>query len=169
MHYTYIRHKHFCSFNVTFLALFWTVGLICGVCYAANNLSVVVLMRLAILKQVSIVGLLYVLVLPLLIAVICVYYSRPAVFYLLIALKAFFSSTCLYWVANAYGSAAWLVQILLLFSATVSNAILLWVGYKQAHHVFSFHIHCVFIVMIILFIGLIDYLLLSPFTVTLLN
>ena len=169
MYFNHIKHKFFCRFNILFLALIWTVGLICGVCYAANNLSVVVLMRLAISKQVSIVGLLYVLVLPLLIAAMCVYHSRPVVFYILIALEAFLSSSSLYWVANAYGSAAWLMQILLLFSKTISNAFLLWTGYKQACCAFSFRTYCICVVFILPLIGLIDYLILSPFTVTLLN
>lgn len=77
---------------------------------------------------VSIVGLLLVIILPFLITALAVYESKPVALYLLCFFKAVLYSVNVLAIYGAYGTAGWLVQILLMFTENCTMAMLwfLW-------------------------------------------
>ena len=163
------KNEILCRFNAIYLALFWLIGLICGVCYAACNQSVVVLMRLAIFYQVSIVGLVYVLYLPIIAAVLCVKRSCPVAFYTVASLTSFLFGCSLCWITYVYGTASWLIKVLLLFSESAVNILILYMGYQKSSARFETVREYCHLIIAALLLGCLDCLLVSPFAATLLN
>jgi len=166
-----LKHiRFYCSIRVVILAFFWTVSLICGVCISANDQSVVSLMRLLPYAQVSIVGLILVLFVPLLISIICVRFANLIVIYIISALKGFLLGYCLYGISAAFGDSGWLMRFLLFFSESCSTFVLLWFWVRQLGGIcVSFRRDCISASLASLIIGMIDYLLVSPFLTSLMN
>lgn len=159
-----------CSFGAIILAFFWTVSLICGVCFSAKDLSVVVLMRLLPYSQVSIVGLFLVLFFPLLITILCFYFEKPIVFIVLLVIKGFFLGYFLYGMNAAFGDSGWLLRLLTAFSDSFMVFVLLWFGVRQTgSRTVSFRKDVVIAVSATLIIGILDYFLVSPFLGLLMN
>lgn len=173
MFYLYKRSsalRHSSRICIWILAFVWISGLICGVMYAAYDATIISLMRMVCFNCVSIVGLATILILPLLISAVAVYFSKPAVIYLLSAFKAFSSGYCIYGTLAVYGSAGWLIRLLLLFSDTCITVVLMWFwirhisGSKRA--LTADTAVCTVLAGLI---GIIDYTVVSPFLVTLVD
>lgn len=159
-----------CRFGAIILAFSWTVSLICGVCFSAKDLSVVVLMRLLPYSQVSIVGLIFVLLLPLLIAILCLFYAKPVVLNILFIIKGFFLGYFLYGVKVAFGDSGWLMRFLVSFSDSCMSLVLLWFGFRQIEkNKLSLKKDAIVASAATLIIGIIDYFLVSPFLASLMN
>lgn len=160
----------FCSLRVVFLAFLWTVSLIYGVYIGVNNLPVVSLMRLVPFFQVSIVGLIFVIFLPLFISIVCAHYSLTIVIYIISLIKGFFTGYGLYLISAAFGDAAWLVRFFVCFSDATMNMVLLWFWYRQlSGSSFRFRTDCAVALFMAFLIGIIDYFLVSPMGNTLMN
>lgn len=159
-----------CISRAAFLAFLWTLSLICGGCVAANDPSVVVLMRLAPLCQVSIVGLVYVIFLPFLISFISIHRGQTIWIYILLGIKGFLNGYCLSGISLVYGDAGWLMCGLLLFSGFAVNVYLLNLGFgKPIGKHMLFHIDHAIALFVALMIGIVDYFIISPFLMRLLR
>lgn len=107
------------------LAFSWLLGLGCGgLVFRSADESIVSLMRMAVLKPVSIVGLLSCTLLPFLFTAFAVYVSLPALLLLIGFSKAFLYAYVSCAVLAAFGSAGWLVRGFLMFSDTIGAVLL---------------------------------------------
>lgn len=115
------------QYRVIFLACLWLFGLVLGFYIsAAGSESSVYLMRTAVLRSVSIVGLLVVLIFPFVISAVLIHYVSAKCIYPLAFLKAIFFAFCLHSITLAFGSSSWLVRWILMFSESCMVVILLW-------------------------------------------
>ena len=126
----FFRAKHdpaICIPQRRVLDFFWFAGLISGASasfYAGNPF--VSTMRAASSGCVSISGLLSVLLLPLLFSAFAVYICQIRLLFPIVFVKAFCFSFVAMGIDSAFGSAGWLVRILLLFGSGFSLPILWW-------------------------------------------
>jgi len=136
------RFVRFRNFRVTFpvsrkgnamvLALGWTCGLVFGcILYLLTGPFVMLLMRGVLHGTVSIVSLLTSLLLPFLIAAFAVYISRPWLLILFGTAKACLLSFVSLGILLCYGSAGWLLRLMLMFSDLI-GAVLLY-GFISRH------------------------------------
>jgi len=110
----------------TFLALWWFLGLCSGIaCYLFSSSSLVSLMVSAVHCRISIFGLFISIFLPFLFAVFAVFVSHSFLLDALCFLKAASFSFVSMAVVAGYGSAGWLVWILLMFH-DIGGCILLY-------------------------------------------
>lgn len=159
-----------CSFNVIILAFFWTAALICGVYFAVKDPSVVFWMRLLSSSQVSIVGLGFVLFLPLLISIAAGYSGFPIAIYIISAAKGFLYGYCLAAISLTYSDACWLYRFFLLFSDSAMNVVLLWFWFKRVSYGRCWlRRDAIISAALAVVIGAIDYLVLSPFWFSIVN
>lgn len=151
------------------LAFSWVCGLSFGLFLASRmhgNFSS--LMRTALTNRVSIVGLLIILLFPFISSAVAVWFSRTGYLYLLVAGKGICFSFCVYLIMVEFPSSGWLFCRLLLFSelCILPPLFYLWIksiegGKQTIRHSAGF---CLLIAVVA---GVLDYFLISPFTVTL--
>lgn len=157
-------------FHAIFLALLWTVSLICGGFLAVNDPSVVFLMRSAPYSQVSIVGLIYAIFLPITVSLVFNRRFHRLWIYVLSALRAFLTGYILLGISYAYGDSGWLVCGLSLFSCTTVNILLvyIWSGILLTNHRRS-GTEFIFSMLLGFVFGTLDYAIISPFLTNLLR
>lgn len=166
-----LRSMIFCKRRFLLLAFVWFLGLESGKFYAgqASN-TYLLLMRAAALCRPSIIGLAVSVLVPLLITIGSVYFSRPSVIYVLAFLWAAlfgYSSACLRLV---FGSADWLIRILFLFSHCFSAPLLCWLMIRNIYGIRpSFLKESLIVILIALTIGSVDYFVISPFLAALIS
>ncbi len=155
-------------FNIL-LALIWILGIILGFYFAFQaTVSVSHLMLSVIDSRLSIVGLLFVLIFPLLFVFVVLRLSRPLLVLPVIFTKAFFFSCCVFSVAFASGDAGWLVRWLFIFSDSCSVIVLLWFSFRNmAENREGLRTDFLISLIISAAIGCIDYFLVSPFAMML--
>lgn len=158
----------FCSLHVVFLAFLWSASLICGVYLGGKYQSVVFLMRLSPFYQVSIVGLIFVLILPVFIAIISTHCYGWIAIYIISLVRGIWSGCTLSITAAAFHTGAWLICLLVHFSEMILNLVLLWYLFRRAINR-NDHSRKDAIIMSVsaLLIGAVDYFIISPFAVTL--
>lgn len=126
----FLRKKHdiqLCALLQRHLCFSWLAGLISGA--GASVLAgdtLVSAMRAASSGCVSISGLLSVLLLPLLFSALAVYICQIRLLFPIAFVKAFCFSFAAMAVDRAFGSAGWLVRLLLLFGSGASLPVLWW-------------------------------------------
>lgn len=101
-------------------------GMICGIVFAHCSDILASLMRQALFCQVSIVGLATVSILPFLLSAFAVLISCPVLLPVIVFSKAFLFGTCAAALDLTFGSAGWLVRMLLMFSDIASLPVLYW-------------------------------------------
>lgn len=147
------------------LALSFVLGLVLGALLflSAENDSTS-LMRMAKNGPVSIVGLLSVSFLPFLISAFAVYVSQPWLLPVIALCKGASFSLVSLGVTAAYGSAGWLMRLLLMFSDLCALPLLLffWLRYISGERRFTAWSACRYLAAL-LTVGSIDYCLISPF------
>lgn len=162
--------RHRCILHVVILAFIFATSLIYGIFTSYRDLSVVVLMRLTLASEVSIVGLFVVLILPLLITIISVNYRCSIVIYILSMLKGFSIGYCTCGIALSYGSAGWLIDFLFFFSDFFATLILFWFWFRLIYlEGNNLKRDGVVSVLSASLIGIIDYFVVAPFGVSLAN
>ena len=155
----------FCKRAFFLLAFVWFLGLESGRFYAAqSNNTYLLLMRVAAMTRPSIIGLAVSVLLPFLITIGSVYFARPSIIYILAFLWAElfgYSSACL---QLMFGSAGWLIRLLLFFTDGWAILLLLWIwlrwiggGARQAIREITF---CGILCSVV---WIIDYFVVSPF------
>lgn len=109
------------------LHVVWILGLLCGGLFAVcADHSVFSWMRMPPGGHLSIVGLLLVPFFPFLITALAVYLSCPWLIYLTCAYKGFCYGACVGVIRMAFGSAAGLIHVLLLFTDCLTMPVLYW-------------------------------------------
>ncbi len=153
------------------LILLWIGGAILG-CFSSLHISdsTLHLMRSSFSGDVSIVWLLFAANLPLVLSYTAIRFRMPVLLLPLIFLKSYTFSLCFSCVAFAFGSAGWLMRVLCLSPDICSTLLLVWFllnnyHYEQKECSLDFWI-CVAVNVMI---GFIEYFMVSPFTVSLLN
>ena len=151
------------------LAICWILGLLLGAIYGYRaDPSYIHLMRMASSSRTSIVGLILVLYFPLLLSAFAVYSGRPQWLLPICFLKTFIFASCGSSLLTVFGSATWLVRMLLQFTDVCTLPFLLWfclrniTGYN-ANTRFDFLV-CL-VAMTIL--GTLDFCVISPFLASL--
>jgi len=149
----------------------WVAGLVCG-CFIAAQASdtYLLLMHRAANSSVSITGLLSAVLLPFLMIAFSVYISRPKLIYLICFLKACVFTITGISVMYAYGSAGWLVRLLLQFTDSVALLLLCWFALRHLDgskdKLWSDTALCGVLTACL---GCIDYCYVSPFLVMLIE
>ena len=168
MNFRNARYSSRCSFRVCFLAFLWIGCLLGGMYIASSDSNLLSLMRIAPKCNVSIVGLAAVLILPVMISIIGLIYQKSAVIYILSAIKAFASGYLLYGVIICYGYAGWLIRTLLLFSDSAMTIFLLWILFRHIDgRKATLWVDATVCIFAATAIGMIDYLLVAPFLLSL--
>ena len=132
--------------------------------------SYLLLMRRAAGSPVSIVGLFASVLLPFLIATYAVSISKPVLLYAVCFCKAVLFSFCCRGIQLTFGSAGWLVLILMQFSDLCMLPVLCWFSFRHlgagTHRLKrDFAIGC----GIGTAVGILDYCMVSPFLVMLID
>lgn len=105
--------------SVAFLAFLWIAGLISGtVTSFSADTSFLPLMRSALYSPVSIVCLLSAMLLPLLFSAFAVYISSAWLLIPVVFFKGFSYAYFGFGILTSFGSAGWLIHLLLIFSDT---------------------------------------------------
>lgn len=124
-------HLHITKGHCLFIGV-WILGLIMGTIFAATaGNQYFLLMRMAPQSHVSIVGLSVTVLLPFLLAAYAVYKDRPWMLYVICFIKVFTFAFCGFGATAAYGSAGWLVRLLLQFSDICTVPILCWFSLRH--------------------------------------
>lgn len=120
-------HKFRCLFSfckrriyLLFLAVSAVSGLRSGIYFAAKSELLPSLMRIAVGCNVSIVGLIIVAYVPFLCCVCAISASQPWLIYLICFFRLFLHGGCATGIDLAFGSAGWLIQLLLQFTDTMT-------------------------------------------------
>ena len=164
------------SYNVVFLrkaclVFCWSLGLYVGYLLSLQMLNEELdCFHSTIIDHISIVGLLLTLFFPLFLSAFCVHYSVPLILLPIVFIKSLCFSYCACCIYRAFGDAGWLMRWLYFFSDSCMLIIMLryWLkfitGNKEGHG--SQVIICS---LYAVFIGCIDYFILSPILIMLLN
>lgn len=161
-HPTYFRT--FRKSSVFLLAVFWTLGLGCGgYFFRLTGSNLASQMPLAAMGQPSIFGLLISFVLPFLCSAFAVYISASKLLFLIAFAKAVLFGFVTSAVCTAFGSAGWLVRVLLLFT-DIGGVIFLfhyWVRHISGFRPFSAGAFVAYLVPVFCIV-LADYYYISP-------
>ena len=159
----------FCILCIALLAFLWIAGLIYGVCAFRVHPSVVSLMRLSNCSQVSIVGLVFILVLPLLISVSAVSHFGKIAIYVITPIRALVLGYTLSITVATFSQSAWLIVLFLLFSDVSSNLIYLWFVFRRAVGISRPNKDIAVATIFLFLIGITDHFIISPFWASLIN
>lgn len=153
------------------LALSWIIGMLLGIPAAlAASEFLVPMMRGSVSYPVSIPGLLAATLLPFLISAYAVSLSEPWLLLFISTIKAFGFSFCACGVSLAFGQSSWLVRFLFLFSdhCLIPVLYLYWLRHIRGESmVTSWELPAC--IGTALAVGSIDYCLIAPFLVSLIE
>lgn len=163
----YFWHKN----AVLFLLLVYMCGLFGGAHVASTSLRTLTPVLFSVSNSgASAIGLVCVLLIPLLLSVLAVYFSIPAAILPICFFKAFAFGYCSCGILLSFRSAGWLVRLLLLFSDSLMLMPLLWLWLC---HIKGSRIRLKRNTMVCLLtalaIGAVDYMYISPLLALLLK
>ena len=167
-----LKLPHFSrKYSLVILAFSWFLGLFLGVVFSiAAGDSIISLMSTAVSSRVSIVGLLTAILLPFLLSAFAVLICEPCLLVVIAFGKAFVFSYLSLGLMAAYGSAGWLVWLLLMFSDCCFLPLLMlyWI-----HFIFGGRSQAIPVTAMIGFaavaIGSFDFYIVSPFLASLIS
>ena len=121
-----------CSQKWFFLALCATISAGFGVLFAnlAND-SYVLLMRMAASRRVSIVGFAVAYFLPYLVSFVLIVHSRPWLVYFICGIRIFCFSSISSSLIISFGTAGWLVRLLMQFPDICLLPIMIWLSHAR--------------------------------------
>ena len=160
-----------CFLSSYLIGAVWLAGFLLGgffLPYAGD--SYLLLMRSAVSSPVSIVGLFSGVLLPFLISAFAVYLSMPLVLACTCFLKAFSFSVCAGAVFSAFGSAGWLILILMQFSDCCMLPVMVWFScrhWKTGRRNLRRDLTAVLFSAVA--VGIMDYCIVSPYLVMLID
>ena len=160
-----------CKMNWIILAVVWLIGLFVGMYLGSNaDNSYFLLMRMALNTRVSIVGLLGISCLPFLLSAYAVYLGKPKLILLVCFCKAVLFTSCGYAVLISFGSAGWLIRLLLQFSDIVLLPLYCWFSIRHIHgKETTLKRDTAVCILAAACAGSIDYCLVSPFLAMLID
>lgn len=167
----FVLSNHRCKSRVMLLAFLWISGLLCGTLFVlAAEDPFSSLMRTVAFNRVSIAGLAAVLVFPLIVSAVAVYMAVPTFILPICFVKAFCYGSSMFGASAAFGSAGWLMRLLLLFSDSCMMVPLLWFWCRHlTGRRDSLKRDLAVCAVFAVFIGIIDYFLVSPYLAELMN
>ena len=148
-----------------FLGLFWIVGLLAGgSCFLFGADHLIPQMRVSLNGNVSIVCFFCLIFLPPFLSILAASTGMHSLLYVIAFGKAFLYAFASMALLLSFGSAGWLVRLLLGFSGILSAPVLYWFWLRclcpgsglSALEIFFF-------ISVFLLIGSIDYCLITPF------
>lgn len=157
--------------RIPLLAITWIFGLVLGIvsAYQAGH-SVFRLMRMAANSHASIVSLLVSGVLPFLLSAAAVFFSARHFLFLIGFVKAFCFGCCACATMLSFGSAGWLICLLLMFSDLCDLPALIWFWLRHlwdgAYLRFPDTVFCIGWSLLV---GSVDFCLVTPFLVSLIE
>lgn len=157
-----------CKPSVAVLACAWTAGLFSGLLFSSSaGDSLFPAMLAAARSPVSVFGLLASILLPFLFTAFAVYISQPRLLVPIAFFKAFLFSYLGFGILTAFGSAGWLVRLLLTFSDLFTMPLLWWIWLNDTPETFIRRCAAAFLVAAP--VGIIDYCIISPFLAMLIS
>ena len=160
-----VRAFLFCKRALLLLAFIWFLGLMSGRHYSqqASN-TYLLLMRASSEFRLSIIGLAVSVLLPFIISAVAVYFSKPAVIYVLTYLYALLFSYTGCCLRMLFSNAGWLIQFMLLFSHCITIPFYCWFSMRYINGRKPTFIRDLWIgIAVISVVGIIDILVISPF------
>jgi len=152
------------------LAFMWFMGSLFGIILTEQSgNSYYLLMRTAASSRVSIVGLIASVYLPFLLSAFAVYTNKPRFIYFICFVKAALLAQGALAVALAFGSASWLARFLLQFTDLLLAPVLCWFVIRLLSGVVALKRDFCFCSVIFLMTGSLDYCVVSPFLVMLID
>ena len=149
------------------LAFTWTLGLCLGLCAMVVGSNYDAFLRAVELKP-TFFSIMSILLLPIVISVLAVFAGQRWILYPLAFLKAFAFAYVGWSIVLTFGSAGWLIRLLVMFSDCASVPLLLWYWNRVLTSEGNAMVPAtVSVVLTVLGIGLIDYEVISPFLVNL--
>ena len=155
-------------FQILLIILSWVLGLLSSV-VVLSQYSFSLMCPLNF-DRVSIVAMIVSLVFPIVLSYILlnrcnIYLVLPVIY-----LKSFLYMSCYFAITLTFGSAGWLVRTLVLFSDSVSVLLLLILCYRYiTKNKVALYRFFRIAILILFLIGSLDYYIISPFIMTLLN
>lgn len=143
----------------------WCFGLSCGF-WLVSPAEPFLFNRMNALRvqRGSIPGLLAIRLCPFIISALGIYFHHNWLLYLFCFLFSFLIGATNSWLLHLYGSAAWLISFLLLFSHFGSIVILLWFWFRNINRTDTLCIHeLLFFITMVFVLCMIDYLIVRPF------
>jgi len=160
-----------CRNGVILLSVLWVLGLIFGLFFISSSDSTIVnSLYSASLIRPSFIGTLVVFLLPIAVTALAAFFASSFLIYLLCFFKALCYSLVLFGVVVTFGYSGWLIGFLFLFSGSCVSALMLWVWFRVfACNFANAYFDLLICSIISVLISLIDYFLVSPYLVMLLN
>lgn len=156
-----------CKCSTAILAFSWTMGLAVGLCAIVSGCCDAIFYQAADITP-TFFSIISVLLLPIMIAVLAVFIGQCWLIFPMAFLKAVAFAYVGWSVVITFGSAGWLIRLLLLFSDCASMPLLWWFWNKALVSDFDALVPAsVAAVLTILGIGIVDYGVISPFLVSL--
>ncbi len=113
--------------RLSLFALLWTCGLLIGICSAnAYAFSYEIAGKSMISKQPLLISVLFVTVIPIVLTFVSLRYVRWGCMCVVITVDAMSRGYCGTLVFHAFGSAAWLIRHLYLFSSICTSVLMWW-------------------------------------------
>ncbi len=158
-----------CRQNWCALALCAVLSAGLGALFAdASGDTYVLLMRMAASRPVSIVGSAVSVFLPFLVSVFFITHSKPWLVYLICGTRIFLFSSAAFAIGRSFGSAGWLVRLMLQMPDLCLIPVLMWFsGLTLAGNCTKRVITCC--VLLAAVIGMLDYCVISPFLANLID
>lgn len=126
------------------------------------------LMRMAASRPVSIVGSAVSVFLPFLVSLFIITHSKPWLVYLICGIRIFLFSSAAFALDRSFGSAGWLVRLLLQMPDLCLIPVLIWLSlYSLAGRCAKRILICCIVFAVV--IGMLDYCMISPFLANLID
>lgn len=155
---------------VWFLSFSWICSIAFGLAFALYTQPYTVsLMRMADFGRVSIVGLACIILAPLYLSAIAVYFRRTGWIYTIATLKGISFGFGIFVFTAVFGSAGWLMRLLIAFSdsAMLVPLFLFWIRHLDGSQRYLRR-DLIICTVSALLIGLADYFIISPYTTAML-
>lgn len=166
-----LEKKYTPALHKTFVSLCWLLGLLSGYFIATKvSISVLFMMRTSLTERVSIVSVFFATFFPFLLILAVMRYGSALLCLPIVFVKACSFGYCLYTISIAFGSAGWLMRLLYLFSDACCVVVLLLFVFKHPQKRAERYGRELWVCTGVLSaMACIEYFLLSPFAVMLLN
>lgn len=151
------------------MALAILLGAGCGILFAASaGAQYLSLMRMAVSRPVSIVGSAVAVFLPFLVCFLLIVHSKPWLVCFICAITVGSVSAACWALYELFGSAAWLVRLLMQCPQSFTVAGVVFLSLKKLSGTLRWR-YAVYAILILAILGMIDYFAFSPLLVKLID
>lgn len=151
--------------NLFLFSAVWIFGMITGICLVdAYDFNADIVGSSLITVRPLPIATLLITTLPVLIVGLSLLRGNPVACFVAVALVAVCRGFCGFVIFLSFGSAAWLIRVLLLFSGTCASVLMWWLMLRSTdsnHHRIKKHI--IICVLSAFFVSAVDILVISPF------